>query len=462
MESDGISMIKKWLYIILILGIFGAGCTHKEQPKVSCFEKIIKQKKIKVAILNNSTSYFLYRGTPMGFHYELMSAYAKHLGVTIDLDIVPDYETALKKIENGECDVLASSVSITGSRKKKMLFTTPIFRSNPVLVQNKNSTFQYIDNWLDVGKLDIAINSTGAAKRTVENLQEYLGIEIDVIVVPDADQEELIDQVAEDLLPATLADKIIAKASQTYYPDLDISVSAGLTRNIAWAVHLNSLDLVENINTWLDEYRKTTTYKTLYVKYFRNEKSIQRNKTGYELSAKQLSIYDTIIKQEAQKIGWDWRLFSALVYAESRFDPKQVSWAGACGVMQLMPSTAKRFGASRNSPIDKQIAAGGQVLQFLENQFAQTMQDKTDLKLFVLAAYNSGAGHIFDARNLAEKYGKNKDKWADVAPYLLLLRQPKYYKDEVVKHGFFKGKETVNHVEKIMNVYEHYKGLFEQ
>ncbi len=154
-------------------------------------------------------------------------------------------------------------------------------------------------------------------------------------------------------------------------------------------------------------------------------------------------------------------MLSALIYTESRFDPKQVSWAGAFGLMQLMPATARPLGVSRYSPIYKQVEAGCKLLHLLEEELAPTMQNTNDLKYFVLASYNAGAGHIQDARRLAEKHGKHKDNWVEVAPYILRLRQAKYYNDEVVKYGYFRGNETVNHVDRIMNLYEHYKGLFE-
>ncbi len=453
-------MIKKHLYISLSLVFFFAiGCTNSPKKEVSIFQKIKQKKVLRVALLNNSIDYFLYRGTPMGFHYELAKAYAKHLDVELDLTVADSYPQALNLIETGECDILASNVNITGSRKRKMLFSTPLLRSNAVLVQNKNSKQQYVKNWLDSDILQVTISGEATSKRIVENIQEDLGIYIDISYDEGIVQEELIDKVADGTILATFSDKMTAKVAKTYHRNLDISIDASLPHNMSWALPLKATELQQDLNKWMKSYKQTRNYRHLYTKYFLNTKSILRNKGGNIASGKRLSPYDRYIKKEARKLGWDWRLLAALIYTESRFDPSQVSWAGAFGIMQLMPLTANNFGASRDSPVGKQIEAGRKYIQYLEEEFSQSMTDKTDIKRFILGAYNSGSGHIIDAQNLAEKHGKDRDKWNEVAPYILLLNNPKYYTDETVKYGYFRGKETVNHVNRITDLYENYKEL---
>ena len=79
---------------------------------------------------------------------------------------------------------------------------------------------------------------------------------------------------------------------------------------------------------------------------------------------------------------------------------------------------------------------------------------------FVLASYNSGIGHVFDAMALAEKYGKNKYVWDDnVAEYILLKSNEEYYNDPVCKNGYFRGRETFNFVRDITARFERYKQL---
>ena len=60
-----------------------------------------------------------------------------------------------------------------------------------------------------------------------------------------------------------------------------------------------------------------------------------------------ISHYDAYFQRYAQTIRWDWRLLAAQCYQESCFDPQAKSWAGACGLMQIMPSTADHLGLAR-------------------------------------------------------------------------------------------------------------------
>jgi membrane-bound lytic murein transglycosylase F len=92
----------------------------------------------------------------------------------------------------------------------------------------------------------------------------------------------------------------------------------------------------------------------------------------------------------------------------------------------------------------------------------ETIDDPEERTKFILAAYNVGIAHIYDARRLAEKYGKNPDVWTDNVDYFILNKSnPKYYRDSVVRYGYARGQETYNFVIEILYRYEHYKKVLE-
>jgi membrane-bound lytic murein transglycosylase F len=127
--------------------------------------------------------------------------------------------------------------------------------------------------------------------------------------------------------------------------------------------------------------------------------------------------------------------------------------------MQLMPTTARRFGVDTISSPREQIRAGSEFIVRLSKQFEDISDERERIK-FVLAAYNIGPGHIIDARNLARKNGADPDKWDDsVAKYLLSKADPKYYNDPVVKFGYCRGNETFRYVSEVLERYEHYKNI---
>ena len=160
-------------------------------------------------------------------------------------------------------------------------------------------------------------------------------------------------------------------------------------------------------------------------------------------------------------IQWDWRLLAALIYQESQFNPKEESWVGAQGLMQLVPGTAAEFGAKNILDPEQNIKAGTRYLQWLQDYWKKHIDDASVLEKFVLASYNSGQGHVLDAVRLAEKYGKNPEKWEDsVEFYLLQKSKPKYYKDPVVSSGYCRGSEPVNYIKSIYTQFDIYTQFF--
>ena len=173
-----------------------------------------------------------------------------------------------------------------------------------------------------------------------------------------------------------------------------------------------------------------------------------------------ISHYDQFFIAYSRDIRWDWRLLAAQCYQESTFDPKAVSFAGAKGLMQIMPGTADHLGVSRSRLYEPEanIAAATKYIAELQRTFAD-IGDHYERTNFVLASYNGGAHHIRDAMALAKRDGKNNHRWGEVAPYVLKLAQPKYYNDPLVKYGYMRGSETVDYVSKIRQRFAGYQGV---
>ena len=173
-----------------------------------------------------------------------------------------------------------------------------------------------------------------------------------------------------------------------------------------------------------------------------------------------ISEYDPVIRRVAADKGYDWRLISAIVYAESRFDHDAVSGAGAVGLMQVMPSVARGFKVARTDMTDPltNVTMGVGLLEQISNtlRFPGRLYEQDRLSI-TLAAYNCGVGRVLDARRLAVKYGENHNSWSVVSKYLTRLSDPVYYQDEVVRCGAFNGSsQTLGFVRKVMRCYDSY------
>ena len=172
-----------------------------------------------------------------------------------------------------------------------------------------------------------------------------------------------------------------------------------------------------------------------------------------------ISAYDDLFRRYCGTAGWDWRLLAAQCYQESGFDPEAVSSMGALGLMQLLPSTADAMGVPADKRFDPEqnIAAAARYIRKVSQSFSD-IQDSNERIRFTLAAYNGGVGHVQDAQTLARKAGRNHQVWQEVAPYILHLSEPRYYRDPDVKNGYMRGSETEAYVRLIMQRWEDYRG----
>lgn len=441
----------------------------KDKKELTTLERIKERGRIIAITDYNSTSYFIYRGTPMGFQYDMLKMLAEHLGVNLEIIVSSDLEGSFEKLQNHECDLIAINLTVTKERTKKIDFTQSVIQTRQVLIQRKPKDWEemskreiekgVIRNQLDLAGKTIYVQSGSSFIDRLHNLSDEIGDSINIVPIDNYETEQLISLVAKGEIDYTVADENVALINQTYYPQIDVKTAISFPQNLAWGINKESDDFENEINIWLDNIRGTAKYAVIYNKYFKNIKAARRQTSDFHsITGGKISKYDDLIKKYAEKIDWDWRLLASMMYQESRFNPRIKSWAGAFGLMQLMPKTAQRFGANRHSSPEQQIKAGTAFIKWLDNQFIEEIPDKEERTKFILASYNVGLGHIQDAMVLAQKNGKDPLTWQDNVDYYVLNKSnPKYYRDPDVKFGYCRGQEPYDYVIAILERYEHYQ-----
>ncbi|HLO89836.1 MAG TPA: transporter substrate-binding domain-containing protein [Lentimicrobium sp.] len=433
--------------------------------------KDIQSRGTLVALVDdNPFNYFTFEGETQGFQYDLLKMFAEHLGVRLEVVIEPNIYKALQYIQQRRVDIIAMELPRITDGNFDITYTDPLYYDYQVLVQRKPENWFKMSKGSDYNKLlikDIAklknkTVSVPANKQPqfyLSDLQHLTSNQVNLEAEKTSSVSDLIADVADGNVAYCLAYQKTAEAMSLTYSDIDINTKVSPRIGISWIVRKGAVNLLEETNQWIDETCQTAEFRRLKAKYFRNPRWVNIA-LGKPVQHRNISDYDHVIRELSSKIGWDWRLVAALIYHESKFDADVTSRRGAFGLMQLMPSTASKFGAHRGSSPNEQIAAGIRLLNYLDKRLAPLVPNKTERKKFVLAAYNIGLAHILDARNLAEKYGKDPTVWVDNVEYFLLAKsQPKYYNDSIVKYGRVSGKETHRFVLDVMDRYEHYKTL---
>jgi len=464
-------------FLFLLAGLLLFSCTGyrggiiKKDIVAFDLDSIRSRGKLVVVSDFNSTNYFLYKGEPMGFHYELLEAFSDHIGIDLELVSENDLENAFDMLNSGRCDILAIGLTVTPQRISSLQFTEPLDSTRQVLVQRKagrNSGLpsSEADGALakTIGELyrkTVFVQKGSVHAEWLYSVREETGTDFHIAEVP-FDAEALIELVSKGEIDYAVCDEHVAAVNSGYYPGIDIRTILSSHQKLAWAVRKSGSEkLKEELDRWIISYKKTSTYAILYSKYFRNPGSRSIVSSDYySLGTGRVSPWDDLIKEYSAVIKWDWRLLASLMYQESRFIPDVVSSAGAYGLMQIMPETGKNFGIDiKSSPVNN-IRAGIKYINWLHEIFDKRIPDPQERMKFILASYNAGPGHVLDAMKLAEKHGQDPLKWNDnVAVWIQKKSDPRYYRDEVVRNGYFTGKESVAFVTEVLGRYEHYKNI---
>ena len=114
------------------------------------------------------------------------------------------------------------------------------------------------------------------------------------------------------------------------------------------------------------------------------------------------SKFNDLIAKAAAKHQMDPRLLHAVIQAESAYNPNAVSSAGAVGLMQLMPDTARRYGVTDRRDAEQNVDGGTRYLKDLLSMF------NSNLKLAV-AGYNAGEGAVMKFNNTVPPYPETQN-----------------------------------------------------
>jgi len=417
-------------------------------------EGIISRGSLRVAVDNNSSSFYIYRGRRMGYEYELLLDLGKDLGVEIEFVVASDIDEAFSKLEEGRVDLIAMNVHQNEEMESFVTFTEALGTMSSVLVGREKLT-----SWDSLGLDTVYVRKGAAYKSQLELLKDSLHLDFSILEVQDH-EEILLDRVFEQEVRWTVAEKNVAQTNATYYDELQLGLEVSREEPVTWAMRSSSPELLQAVNSWLVEKKEVFIPRT-YARYFLNSKNqYERTTNTYSsLGGDRISVYDEIIQENAQTLGWDWRLLAALVYKESRFDTTALSYAGAQGLLQLMPVTVERFGVTNpNDPIES-LKGGVKYLQYLDKFWMERVPETNERIKFILASYTIGQGHVEDAWRLTLKYRKNTQSWQEVSNFLSLKSDPKYYRDAVVKSGYAKGHIAVKYVRDVLALFQSYKAL---
>ncbi|MDE5871087.1 MAG: transglycosylase SLT domain-containing protein, partial [Muribaculaceae bacterium] len=371
---------------------------------------------LRIGMLNSPTTYFDYRGTPMGYDYELVDRFSKFYGLQFKVVVGGTISEMIQWLDEGKIDILASPVPVTSEFQDRAILCGPRNVSSQVLVQKTDvAKDSIVKDVTDLVGREVTVQRDSKYFYRMQNLNEEIGggIRIKPLAKDTVSDDDLLSMVWKGDIPMTVVDSDVAEAALSYYPGLDISVKVSLDQFSRWAVAPDALGIAKALDRWFADEKASE--KEVFKKYYHLSKLEIFDTPDDDLedlmtltfANGRISPYDQIFKAAGKKSGLDWRLIAAIAYVESHFDADVTSWAGALGIMQVMPRTAESHGYSPEEMLNpaKCVDVAVKTLSDLNSMFEKRIPDSEERENFILASYNSGPGHVLDAMALADKYG---------------------------------------------------------
>lgn len=445
--------MKKSIYVLIaVVVLLFDGCKSDSQKFYGDLDDIIRRGQLRAVTLESAISYYTVGDEEMGFDFALAQNLVDYLGVELHVVIATSEEQLKKMLRDGEADFAAYKLPTTESIRKEFLATNVETMSPVVLVQPRNK--KPIRNIMQLIDKEVYVQRKTKYCTRLRHLNDEIGGSINIKYISDTlNIEQIIYRVSKNKIPLTVADKDVAELGKKYFNNIDIGMLISIPLPKGWIVRKDAPKLDSAINAW---YADISNSK--YLKYTSSKYLSRSSYFDLVVSGGYISPYDSIFRVNAEALGWDWRFLAAMAFNESRFNPNTVSANGAIGIMQLMRRTGIKYGLNDSTFLEPSanIAAATKLISSLDKMFA-FIADDTERKKVIVAAYNAGQGHIWDAIKLTEKYGGDPQKWSgNIEKYLLLKSKPKYYNDKVVKLGYFRAQHTSRFVKDVFATYNKY------
>ena len=149
-------------------------------------------------------------------------------------------------------------------------------------------------------------------------------------------------------------------------------------------------------------------------------------------------------KKNANEMGWDWRLLSAIIYHESKFINESCSARGAVGLMQI---NNDKYSVDTLLDPAVNVSIGTKYLSYLSGMFADRGADSLECLKFTLAAYNAGEGNILKCIRTAEEKGVDPTRWDNVVS--IIPEVPGFH-----------GKQTIAYVREVLDTFDEYAEVY--
>ena len=391
------------------------------------FDGMVERRKIRVLVPYSKTFYFLDGATQQGISYEGMQIFGKWLNkelgtghLKVNIIMIPTARDGLfSGLVDGRGDIALGNLTITPERLKIVDFSDPFaIGVREIVVAGQNAPV--LESLDDLAGQEVVVRPSSSYYESLKLLNEQFSkSRKKPVKLVSADEyledEDLLEMANAGLVTLLVVDEHKAAVWEPIFQNVklypDIVVRTG--GESAWAFRKNSPKLKEVINRFVAGHKQgTLLFNMITKRYLENTKWVKNALVEEEFQKFKDAV--ELFKKYSNKYDFDWLMVAALAYQESRIDQNLRSPAGAIGVMQMLPTTAKdqNVNIPNIENLENNIHAGVKYLRFLRDRyFEEQPMDEANKTLFTFASYNAGPAKVEKLRTEAEKTGLDPNVW---------------------------------------------------
>ncbi|UFI02263.1 transglycosylase SLT domain-containing protein [Roseibium aggregatum] len=431
------------------------------EPFDGDFDALLKRGYIRVLIPFSKTGYFIDKGVQRGSSVDLMTEFDKYLNKIHEkkakdakLVLVPTLRDHLfSDLAAGKGDIAIGNLTITREREDLVAFSSPLLKD----VHEVPVTAAGVADLPSPEALSgqtVHVRASSSYYQSLKALNDRLGQKgakpVDIVTADEhMEDEDLLEMVSAGAIYMVIVDQHKAELWLEVLDGLKMHPSAAVRTDgeIAIAVRNNAPELLKEVDAFAATVTKGTLLGNIILKRYLKEADYLRDMRSADYK-NDLASLQTIFQKYGDEYEIDWLLIAAQSFQESRFDQKAHSRAGAVGLMQIKPATAKGDPiniSGIDADPDKNVQAGVKYLRYLANQYFAGLQTRdANQTFFALAAYNAGPSRFAKLREKAKQQGFDPDKWFDNVEWIVA--------SEI-------GREPVDYVG---NIYQYYVVFFNE
>lgn len=384
---------------------------------------------IRILTVYSVGRYYLDGGQPRGLVREVASRFEKFINarlkrkrIKLHVAVIPvARDQLIPALLAGRGDIVVASLTITPERQELVDFSIPISKPiSEILVTGPSAPgLASID---DLSGQAVYLRESSSYRESLEALNRTFvqtgRKPVEIVRVSELlEDDDLIEMVSAGLLPWAVVDDYRMRLWEDVFPELvareDIVFREG--GRLGWAFRKDSPLLASALNEFAKKNREGTLVGNVLKKRYITNFDWTANALGSE-EYRRFEELEEIFRKYGEQYAIDYLLAAAQGFQESRLRQSARSRAGAIGIMQLLPSTARdpNVGIPDIHLAEDNIHAGMKYLNFLRGRyFDDPAIDAWNRTLLALAAYNTGPSRMINLRSRAKELGYDPNTWFD-------------------------------------------------